>query len=133
MSGPQSAMLAGREAAEALMVDECVITRPGGEPVYDPDTLEYAPAPPVTVYAGPCKVQRDGLEPRDAEAGEVPYAVESIRVDIPMATTGLAIGQTVRITRATYDPDLAGMTTRVRAVGAKTWATARRLRCSEEV
>jgi len=132
MSGPESAMLGGRLAAEALMVDTCLITSPGsGEPTWDDEDGTYTEPERPVVYEGPCKVQRTALEPRQAEAGERTFAVEAARVDVPMAVVGVRIGQRVEILTAEYDPDLAGARFRVESIGAKTWATARRLRCSE--
>ena len=77
-----SALLRGRAAAESLMVDECVITRPG-EVVTDPDSGEVRNSA-ETVYAGKCKVQSKNSATASPEAGGAVFTVVSRQVHIPV-------------------------------------------------
>jgi hypothetical protein len=119
-----SAVLAGRAAAEKLMVDACTIDRPG-VPATDPTTGVVTPAL-TTVYMGVCKVQ--GLDPqeRTREAGGYIFTVQRYRVDVPVGAYSPEVGDLVTITSSTLDPYLSGPL-RVVALLHKTFATAYRL------
>lgn len=124
----ESALLAGRVAAEALMIDACTVGTPG-IPVTDADG--HVTTPSTAVYAGKCKVQ--GLDPQEQnpEAGGVTFTVQRYRVDVPVGAFRPAVGQVVVITAATLDPYLAGRSFRVVALLHKTAATAYRLAVEE--
>jgi D-alanyl-D-alanine carboxypeptidase len=119
-----------REEAEARMVDACVITRAGGDEVFDPNTGDYTTPPGSTVYSGKCEVQvSDGLNAREAEAGGTELTVTRVTVKLPVnAVTGqVRDGDTVRLTSSTNDPALVDQVFRVVGLHAKTYASARRL------
>jgi len=123
-----SLLARGRIAAEALMVDACVIRRVTGQTT---DDLTGAVAPTYsTVYTGPCKVQATGGRTggERVEVGEVAAVVDRLRLDLPVATS-LAIthGDRVTITACTHDPDLVGMVATIHDPMGKSFGTARRL------
>jgi hypothetical protein len=122
----------GRAAAESLMVDACTITRPGaGDPVFDPSTGGYTNPEPVTVHAGPCRVQVNAPDSTSEDFGGRSVTTSPLRVSVPMSVTGVRQQDLVTITAAALDPDLAGRTFRVEYAPAKTHMTARRLECEE--
>jgi hypothetical protein len=126
-------LAAARADAEALMVDGCVVTRPGGDPVFDEDTGRYVDPPPVTVYSGECQVQvRGDGSASDVAAGEREATVQRPVVKLPVSSsTGVRVGNTVTVTHAEHDAELLGRKFRVNALHHKTFATSRRLRCEE--
>lgn len=122
-----SAILAGRAAAEALMVDECAVTReePGG---WNEAAGDYDPPTTTTVYLGRCKVQTRNVAVGEADAGEQEIAVVDWRVDLPVVGSEfVARGDTVTITVATNDAALLGMEFTVQGPHVGTAKTARRL------
>ena len=117
-----------RTEAEGRMVDECTVTRAGGEETYNPATNAYTAAAGSTVYTGACEVQiSDGLNARQAEAGGAELTISRLTVKIPISVEDVTIGDIVTITDTLLDPDLIGQRFRVIAGHAKTFATARRL------
>lgn len=106
----------GRKASEALMVDECSITRITGETVGVGGAIT---ATTGEVYAGKCRVVlRRGTTGRAVEVGEA-YRIAARRVlQLPATATDVEEGDTVTITSAYYDPGLAGRTFTVRTVDA---------------
>lgn len=126
----ESATLRGRAAAEARMVDACVITRPDpdAQPVFNPATGLYEPAAPLTIYEGPCEVQaNDGLGARNRDIGGAELTLLRLTVKIPISAQGVLVNDDVTLTAAALDPDLVDQRFRVTAGHAKSFATARRL------
>lgn len=78
------AILAGRAAAEALMLDECVITAPGGAGVRDPETGLVTQVAGAVVYSGPCKVQTRDVVVNKADAGEREIGVVREELHLPV-------------------------------------------------
>lgn len=126
----EAATLAGRAAAEALMVDQCTITRAStAEPVFNEETGGYAPGAPTTVYEGPCRVKpRDNVD-RVVQAGEQPISLWPYLVSVPMSTLDVQLDDRITITLAALDPALLGLALRVRQVLKGSHITARRLGC----
>src|SRR5690606_23714913 len=120
-----AALLArARAAAERLMVDECVIRRrvgettgPGGvvTPVYEQR------------YAGRCRVQQPTMLAQPQRPGEAQVLALRLEVHVPMAVTGVQVGDEVEVTSSAHDPDLVGRVLIVHDLAHKTQATARRL------
>lgn len=121
--------LAGRAAAERLMVDTCTVTRATGRTT-DLDTGITAKGY-ESVYAGKCRVQQPGREARPGAVGGALVYQQLIEVQLPMTVTGLAVGDVVTITASALDPDLVGRRFWIREVAHKTHATARRVGCEE--
>jgi len=124
----RSTVLAGRQAAEALMIDTARVDSLG-PPVEDEDGDVTAPR--TQVYLGRCKVQ--SLEGQEANpvAGGATYTVQRYRVDFPVGAFRPEVGQEVTITAAALDPNLAGRVFRVVALLHKTAGTAYRLAVEE--
>ena len=116
---------AGRAEAEALMVDSCLIGRQVGE-VTDVDgnvTPTYQ-----TVYEGRCKVQQTIAQSANPEAGNYQFTVQDLRLDVPVSAGPLRVDDTVTITAASLDPQLAGSVFRVVELFRNSMATAQRTR-----
>jgi hypothetical protein len=138
-----TALAAGRAAAEAIMLDACVITRPTGAPgTVDRVTGERDPAPVETVYPlpdaeapadGRCKVQTFEPYESNRDSGGHVYTEQRYSLHIPVSVTGIRVGDRVQITAAVSDPQLVGRTYRIAGLHHKTYATAQRLPMEEVV
>jgi hypothetical protein len=129
----QSAVIQGRAAAEAIMVDACSIVRVTGEPgPLNPATGERDPAPTATVYAGKCRVQTYEAHESTPDSGDHVYSVQRYAVHVPVGTNAQVDDQ-ITITSAVMDPDLAGREYLVVALLHKSLATANRLAVDEIV
>lgn len=125
-----SITLRGRIAAEALMVDACVVTRKTGETT-NTDTAAVTPVI-ATLYTGKCRVQIMATgHVREQDVGESYILLLRIDVHLPMSVTGLATEDLITITASALDPDLVGRKFRIRYLSHKTHMTARRLRAEE--
>jgi len=139
----QALTRAGRRAAESLMKDVVVISRPG-VPVTDPDSGEVTTSL-TDVYAGPCKVQQTISQSANPEAGNHQFTVQSARLDIPVSVVGIKVGDVAVasfLDTATYpDGSFPGdgvypaavreATFRVVELFEKSYATAQRLRVEQ--
>lgn len=123
-----AALAAGRIAAESLMVDTCIIDRPG-EPVTDDDGVVSPSYTPV--YSGPCKVQQTLAQSSSPEAGGAVFTVQGARVDLPVGVGPVATGDRVRMVTAASNPDLVGNVYRLVELFEKSWQTAQRTRVEE--
>lgn len=125
-----SALTRGRAAAEALMVDACVVTRVTGTTT-DPDTGEVT-ATVATVYTGKCRMQQQASIARPDDVGEAYVLQQPFVLQLPMVgSEGVQAGDRVQIT-ASVDADLTGARRWwVRGLAHKTHATARRLGLEE--
>lgn len=115
--------------AEAMMVDSCIIDRPG-EAVTDPETGAVAPSH-TPVYSGRCKVQQTQAQAASPEVAGAVFTVQSARVDLPVGAGPIETGDRVRITGARFDPALVGNVFRVRELFKKSWPTAQRIPVEE--
>ena len=122
-------VMAGRRAAEALMVDACTVTRPAGAAGQDESTGRRTAAAAATVYAGVCRVQLPDVDPNRSDAGERTWTVERSTISLPISVLTVAVGDVIAITASALDPALVGRRYRVTGVAAKTHLTARRLSC----
>lgn len=124
-----------RAHAESLMVDSATVRRidPDNPTTTDPVTLEEVPNY-VTVWSGPCRVQRSGaLSQQETSPGGYEFGVGSILAQLPLSATGIVRGDTLTVTAVgdISDPDLVGVVTTVQANLTKTHATKRTLVCEE--
>lgn len=120
----------GRAAAEALMVDECVVEAVTGSTT-DLETGEVVDTV-EQVYAGRCRVQQAVSSASDQRAGEADVLMLARVLQLPvLASAGVRAGQRVRLTACRHDPDLIDRLFVVRAEFAKSHATARRLGIEE--
>lgn len=123
-----SALARGQTAAELGMVDACTIRRNSGSVLDDfsgTTTETWS-----SVYAGKCRVQQGIAQAAEGETGEDYLLHLRLVVQLPMATTGLKVGDEVTIS-ASQDPDLVGRVFLVRDLFHKTDATARRVGVTE--
>ena len=137
----ESAVLAGRVAAESLMVDACIIDRPVGDSVLNTTTGQMEQAYAVlydglTPGAGAkCRVQNPGTQAANPNAGEHQFVILGLILQLPIDATVYKIGDRVRITAAALDPalvdTLAGREITVSSFVPKTHATKRLLVCDE--
>ena len=125
----ESAILDGRRAAELLMVDECVITRPG-EVVTDPETGDVTNESEV-VYEGKCKIQSKDAATALPEAGEHTFTVVSRQVHIPANSADVRDGDVVTLTASQLNAFTVGKQYRVEGFTPDTFDTAARLPVKE--
>ena len=125
-----SAALAGRRAAESLMVDTIRLERDTGATTLDPVTLEETPVY-ETVYEGKGRWQRPDTVAAETVAGGVEFGLGRVTVQLPISVTDAARGQRATCVAAALDPALTGSVATVLAVQSKTHATMRRLACEE--
>lgn len=124
-----AALLRGRAAAEALMVDTCTIRRKTGETT-DPDTGVITPTL-TTIYTGKCRIQQQSGIARPADVGQANVFLSRLELQIPMAVTGVDSDDEAVIDTSVNDPDLVGRVFHVRELAHKTHATARRFQVDE--
>ncbi|QDY06163.1 hypothetical protein FJK98_02455 [Micromonospora sp. HM134] len=126
----ESALRAGRRAAERLMVDRCTIRRTTGVST-NPETGQTAPTD-ATIYQGRCRVQQSAVQSREESPGQAELLMVPRELHLPVATSGgVRVDDEVVIDACTYDPDLVGRHLTVRGESAKSLATARRLHIEE--
>lgn len=131
MVNPAPALARGRQAAEALMVDACTITRTTGETT-DTDTGVVTPTT-STVYTGRCRVQQSqlGADSTPAAPGEVSVRLVAFEVQLPMSVEGLRVQDVVTIDTSVLDPDLVDRQFVVLGLAHGTHKTARRIQVQE--
>ena len=126
-----------RAMAEANMVDTCTVTwidPDAGPGEMDPDTLQYPPAVPITVYTGKCRIQIKSAVASSAntDAGERQSTTQEFEWQGPITgTDGIPVNAVIHMDTAAYDPALEGREFTVVARHEKSQATARRLRVIE--
>lgn len=124
-----TATLAGRRAAEALMVDACTIKRVTNSSTND-NTAVVTPTY-STVYSGKCRVQQVVPVSRPHDVGEAAVWLQRLTLQLPMSVTGIASDDLVTVTASALDPDLVGRTFHVRELGHKSHMTSRRVQIEE--
>jgi len=126
-----SALLRGRTAAEALMLDTITVTRLTSS-VTDGETGVVTPTY-STVYTGPAKVQRTGRQTtaRPSEVGEAEVFMSRLEVHVPVSVVGISTDDIITVTASTLDPELVGQQFHVRQESHKSFETARRLGVEE--
>jgi len=135
----ESAVYAGRAAAQGLMSDTCIITRvdpDAPEPDPDPDTLVIPPKAHITIYSGMCQFQTPGVLASDSstDADERSSLVQATIVKLPFtdAAGDVAPNDVVEIVACPTNPSLVGRKPTIRGKEPlKTNATARRFILNE--
>jgi len=125
------ALLAGRIAAESLMLDTCTIQRPGA-PVTDPDTGNVTSGL-TPVYSGKCKVQSKDSATATPEAGGAVFTVVSRQVHIPANAADVRDGDVVTITASALNAFTVGKQYRVSGYTPDSLETACRLPVKENL
>lgn len=115
------------------MRSTCRITRPGGEDVWDPLTLQYVSAPRAVVYEGKCKVKRsNSLQERSVEAAGQRYTEQSSSLSLPVGTSGGVLkDDEVEVLTSRTDPALVGTRYRLVARVGDDDSTSRRFTVEE--
>lgn len=119
-----------RAYAVSVMDDACRVTRRSGSASQDEATGREVPGPTGVIYEGPCRVQVPSVQPGSDVAGERSWTTQPVVVSVPVSADPRT-GDLVEVVSAAADPLLVGRTYRVRAVLAKSHATARRMTCEE--
>lgn len=127
-----SALDAIAAAAETALVDTCTITRPGGDPVYDPETMTYTEPAATTVYSGACLFGRDTEDARTPNVAEESVPLSTIHLYLPLSATGPGEQHLVTCT-ASHDGRLDGRTFTVIDVGVDSVEPFRALLVQEEL
>lgn len=89
-----TAVLAGRRAAEALMVDRATVTRP--TVTTGPDGLDTLTE--TTVWAGPCKVQTYEAHETAANAAGALVTIQRYSIHLPHHVDAVRVGDLIRVT-----------------------------------
>lgn len=89
----RTAVLAGRKAAEALMVDKATVTRPtittGGNGL---DEIAETP-----VWSGPCKVQTYEAHETAANAAGALVTIQRYSIHLPHSVDVVRVGDLIRV------------------------------------
>ena len=116
-------ILQGRQTAESLMRDTCVVERRSGQ-VTDPVTGVVSDAW-VTLYEGRCKVQGRSAVASEPSAGGHVFTVEQLMVHLPVSAESRTDDR-VTILSAELDPDLVGLKFRLSELDRGSYRTADR-------
>lgn len=124
-----SALLAGRRAAEHLMVDACLVERVMGEEAIDEEGRIVVGR--VTVYSGRCRVQT--YEPYETarESAGATVIQQRYSVHVPVTAGPFRPGDLVTITGGSSSA--VGSLYRIAGIHEKTFQTAQRLLVDENV
>jgi hypothetical protein len=126
----ESVLARGRAAAEAGMVDSCVIRRRTGTTT-DDNSGDVTPTYDV-IYSGKCRMQQGAPAAASTDDGENEVLLVPRVLQLPVATSaGVRAGDRVVDYVSAHDPDLTGREFVVRQEMAKSHATARRLGVEE--
>jgi hypothetical protein len=99
LMGVSGALVAGRAAAESLMLDEGQAQRPTGGLTYDPVTQSEVPAmDPDFGFSSRCKVQSRAVIVRTEEVGERTAATIRLELQLPVDTAPLQVGDVFTVT-----------------------------------
>lgn len=96
------------------MTAECVITEvESGDGVFEPSTGKVVYAAPLAVYAGICRLQREGQSAQhNREAGGAQQTARNWVLSLPLSATEPRINARVEITAAT-DGQAVGLVLRI--------------------
>lgn len=121
-----------RAMAESLMTDECAITRAGvGVGTYDPVTNQVTPPPPILVYSGKCRIQRQQITSDTPTVAADVLVVAQHIVSIPVGSASVELEDRIEITGSASDSANIGRRFTARSPLHKSQATALRIQCEE--
>lgn len=89
----RTAVIAGRKAAEALMIDRATVTRP--TVTTGPDGLDHVTEMPV--WAGPCKVQTYEAHETAANAAGALVTLQRYSIHLPHHVDAVRVGDLIRV------------------------------------
>ena len=114
-----------RTALGRMLTDTGTITKPGeGEGPFNPDTGQYDPAVPVTVYEGKMLVRPEDATGRREVVQGATYVRSRYEVTLP-ASAEVFRDQTLTVTASKHDPMLVGRPMTLLDVKMDTWAISR--------
>ena len=123
-----TATIAGRQAAEARMLDACEIGQFGEG--YDPETGQPVPELIESHYVGPCRISSASNVASESDAGGQSFADQSLILSVPVASGGLVrTDDTLRVTAVdpiSGNPAMFDRTFRVAGLASVSQATAAR-------
>lgn len=130
----ESALRAGRAAAERQMTDSGIMRRPTGNTVLDEATGRETPEY-EDVFTSKAKIQTRGLASRDSDVGGRIATEIRLELHLPIDAPAVKVDDVWEHTGAgpMSDPQLVGRTFRVVAPVGKSYATARRIDVEEVV
>lgn len=121
----ESAIRAGRLAAERNMVDACEVWRIG--PVVE-DPVTGIPVPSrALVYSGKCKLGGDRPYENKPEAGAAIIVTQRFTIHLPWSSGPFDVGDLAVVTKATLQPNLVGNEYRIAGPDERTAQTAQRM------
>jgi len=109
-----------------MMTDSCVVTGPGGEPVWNDATGEYETPAGSTVYSGKCRLRMPRTSGSRVDAGDASWAVDDGVLSLPVVGSEAVGSGHVAVVALGNDPT-ASVTVTVQAGHVQTNSTARRL------
>lgn len=125
----ESVLARGRAAAEARMVDACVIRRTTAKST---NTTTGVVTPTLaTIYTGKCEIQQAEAQGRQENSAEAHLLMLQLQLKVPMTAAALERLDEVEITASAHDPELVGRIFRIRDLHHKSHATARRVSIQE--
>lgn len=89
----RTAVIAGRKAAEALMIDRATVTRP--IVTTGPDGLDVMSEAPV--WSGPCKVQTYEAHETAANAAGALVTIQRYSIHLPHRVDVVRVGDLIRV------------------------------------
>lgn len=127
---PTAAVLAGRRAAENLMVDTVAVSRRSSEPVTDPETGKVT-FPEVTIYEGKGRIQVNAPSENTVDTAGASFTVQTMSLHVPVSAGPFRVGDLVEIRASPLDPHRVGHTMSIAGLHEKTLATAQRLKIKQ--
>lgn len=127
----ESALLAGRELAEAQMLDTGELRGPDIKGPLNTATRQYPVVPGALKYSGAAKVQTTDTIGNANDAAERTVMRTRFEVHLPMSTPAAAVDDVWTCTSSELDPQLVGRRFRVVSLVHKSFLTARRLAVEE--
>jgi Family of unknown function (DUF6093) len=123
-----SALLRGRTAAVALMLDTITVTRLDPTATTTDGETGVVTKVYTTVYTGPGKIQRTPRASRvqPATVGEAEVFMSRLELHLPITAVGITADDIATVTASQLDPDLVGKVFHIRELAVKTLQTARR-------
>lgn len=122
-------LVKARRAAEAGMVDTCLIQRRISETT---DDFSGVVTPTYeTLYEGKCRVQQSSGQAEQADIGEAYLLILRLEIQLPMSVTGLEADDEVVLLTSVSDPDLPGRVFVIHTLAHKTDASSRRVQVQE--
>lgn len=122
----ESAVAAGRAAAEALMTDTCQVGTLSSDEVLNPESGEYEHVF-TPVYDGPCRFKAGNVQASDVESASQLLVSQLATLSLPIdASLEVRNGMQVRVTGSLTDPALPGTVATIKAPFRSSYATARR-------